>query len=140
MGDQPADGRDGRGGGFAGWRESMEGMLPPREARLLQLMEEFFRRQRRCPNLVVRPWWTAPGGDGVPMRVGFVVEYCPRGRESVELVVRSARVTVDGRLDALEAELDLDDGWALGGTETGSPETLANHILRLADRALEEAA
>jgi hypothetical protein len=36
--------------------------------------------------------------------------------------------------------LDLETGWVLDGVETGSPETLANHLLRLADRTLPEAA
>jgi hypothetical protein len=118
----------------------MAGLFPPREERLIQLIEEFRRRQRRCPDLVVRPWWTPAEANGQHPRIGFVLEYCPGGRESVEVVVREDRVTVEGPVGARETGLDLTAGWRLDGTDAGSPETLANYLLRLADRALEDAA
>jgi hypothetical protein len=138
MGERPEDGAGGVGEWMAGWPGPAGGVLPPADERLIGLMEEFRRRERRCPDLVVRPWWTQPGEDGSTPRLGFVVEYCPSGRASVDLVVRGGRVTVDGRLGAREVPLDLADGWRFGGVETGSPETLANHLLRLADRVLAE--
>jgi hypothetical protein len=52
--------------------------------------------------------------------------------------VRGERVTVDGPLGAREAALNLTAGWTLDGTDTRSPETLANHLLRLADRVRED--
>jgi hypothetical protein len=107
--------------------------------RLMALIDEFRRRQRVRPDLAVRPWWS-PGADGAPGRLGFVVEYCPAGRESAELVVRCGRVTVEGPRGVLEAVLDLESGWVLDGVDAGSPETLANHLLRLADRTLAEVA
>jgi len=113
--------------------------LPRCEERLLELLEEFRRRQRRRPDLAVRPWWT-PGVEHGSRRVGFVVEYCPNGRASAEVVVRLDRVTVEGPVGVSEAMLDLDGGWLLDGSDTRSPETLANHLLRLADRTLGEAA
>jgi hypothetical protein len=109
------------------------------ERRLIRLIEEFRERERRCPNLVVRSWFT-PSDEGMPARVGCVIEYCPDGRRSVEVAVRQGRVTVDGPATALEAPLDLTDGWVLDGRDTGSPETLANYLIRMADRALGEAA
>lgn len=132
------------GDGVGGWEFAEMGgveggSLRRCEQRLRALMEEFRRRQRRRPDLAIRPWWTS-GGDGGARRVGFVVEYCPDGRESAELVVRLDRVTVDGPGGVAEAALDLEDGWLLEGAETGSPETLANYLLRLADRTLGEAA
>jgi hypothetical protein len=140
MGGQPADGQEGWGDGFSRWSESMAGLFPPREERLIELIEEFRRRQRRCPDLVVRPWWTLAEAEGLHPRIGFVVEYCPGGRESVEVVVREDRVRVEGPLGARETGLDLTAGWRLDGADAGSPETLANYLLRLADRALEDAA
>lgn len=114
--------------------------LRPDEERLLALMEEFRRRQRKRPDLVVRPWWS-PGPEEVGRaRLGFVVEYCPNGRESVELVVRGSRVTVDGPSGAQESRLDLDGAWSLDGEDAGCPETLANYLIRLADRSLESEA
>lgn len=141
MGERPEGEQAEWGAGFPGWPGPEGGVVPPSEERLIRLMEEFRRRQRRCPDLVVRPWWTPPQEDG-SARVGFVVEYCPNGRASAELVVRGARVTVDGPLGAREATLDLADGWGFDGKDTRSPETLANHLLRLADAVLgdEEAA
>lgn len=109
------------------------------ERRLIRLLEAFQERERRCPNLVVRSWFT-PSEEGMPARVGFVIEYCPDGHTSVELAVRQDRVTVDGPARAVEARLDLTDGWVLGDRDTGSPETLANYLLRMADRVLGEAA
>lgn len=126
------------GGGMVGGPHGSSG-LRTAGARLVALLEEFRRRQRMRPDLVVRPWWS-PGGEGAPDRMGFVVEYCPDGRSSVELAVRVGRVTVDGPGGALEAALDLSAGWVFDGAETGSPETLANHLIRLADRALGQAA
>ena len=112
--------------------------LGPDNAPLIQLMEEFRRRQRRRPDLVVRPWWAPPGKDHDRLRVGFVVEYCPHGRESADLVVRGDRVTVDGPTGATEATLDLDGTrWGIDGRDAGCPETLTNYLLRMADRALE---
>jgi hypothetical protein len=113
--------------------------MPGPARRLMGLIEEFRRRQRVRPDLAVRPWWS-PGADGAPGRLGFVVEYCPEGRESAEVVVRHGRVTVEGPRGVLESVLDLESGWVLDGADAGSPETLANHLLRLADRTLAEAA
>jgi hypothetical protein len=113
--------------------------FPARERRLIRLIEEFRARQRRCPNLAVRSWFT-PSDDGQPARLGCVIEYCPDGQRSVEVAVRHDRVTVEGPAGALEAPLDLTDGWVLDGRDTGSPETLANYLIRMADRALGEAA
>jgi hypothetical protein len=120
-----------------GWGEPAR--MPGPARRLMGLIEEFRRRQRVRPDLAVRPWWS-PGADGAPGRLGFVVEYCPEGRESAEVVVRAGRVTVEGPRGVLEAALDLESGWVLDGVDAGSPETLANHLLRLADRTLAEAA
>lgn len=124
------------------------------ESRLLSLMKEFEHRQRRRPELVVRPWWTpTPTGDGGagaggeavkggpeagrPVgAIGFVVEYCPRGVESAELAVRVDRVRVEGPAGVLERSLDLGAGWWLDGEDRVCPETLANHLLRLADGVL----
>jgi hypothetical protein len=137
---QPEGGNTERAGEPVGWDRIAAGELSPTEVRLAELMEEFRSRQRRRPDLVVRPWWIATAALTGRPRLGFVIEYCPTGRNSVEVVVRSDRVTIDGPTGALEAELDLGSGWLLDGSETGSPETLANHLLRLADRALDEAA
>jgi hypothetical protein len=137
MGERPAGGQHEWGDGFPGW-PGPDGSAPlPSDERLIRLMTEFRRRQQRCPNLVVRPWWTT-SGDGERLRVGFVVEYCPHGRESAELVVRQGRVTVDGPAATCDATLDLVDRWELDGVDTRSPETLANHLLRLADGVLGE--
>lgn len=115
--------------------------LAPAEEGLVGLMEEFRRRQRRRPDLVVKPWWTPARPEPGRERLGFVVEYCPHGQRSAELVVRATRVTVEGPGGALEAPLALGGGsWAIDGRDVGSPETLTNHLLRLADRALGEAA
>jgi hypothetical protein len=135
MGVTGHESRDGAGG----WDERLGRALSREEERVIELMREFQHRQQRRPDLAVRPWWSA-GDAGAAGRVGFVVEYCPAGRESAELVVRGCRVTVEGPAGVLEARLDLSGGWLLDGVETGSPETLANHLLRLADRVLEEAA
>lgn len=121
--------------GFQGVEQRME--PPAAERRLVELMEEFRGRQRRRPDLVVRPWWT-PVEGGLRKRVGFVVEYCPTGRTSAEVIVRLERVTVDGPGGVVEARLDLGSGWWLDGTDTRSPQTMANYLLRLADRALAE--
>lgn len=126
------------GGGSRGMAGHADESLPPDERRLVELMEEFRRRQRRRPDLVVRPWWTA-GEDGLRGRVGFMVEYCPTGSASAEVAVRLERVTVEGPSGATEAALELASGWFLDGSDTKSPETLANHLLRLADRTLGEA-
>lgn len=115
--------------------------LAPAEEGLVRLMEEFRRRQRRRPDLVVKPWWTPASPEPGRERLGFVVEYCPHGQQSAELVVRAGRATVDGPGGALEATLDLaGDRWAIDGRDVGCPETLTNHLLRLADRTLGEAA
>lgn len=138
-----ADGTGGTGhesrDGAGGWDERLGRALSADEERVIELMREFQRRQQRRPDLAVRPWWSA-GGAGAAGRVGFVVEYCPGGRESAELVVRGCRLRVEGPTGVLEAVLDLSGGWLLDGLDTGSPETLANYLLRLADRVLEEAA
>jgi hypothetical protein len=138
------DGRgQGRGQGTNGGPDPIApyaGLLSPSEQRMAGLIEEFRRRQRRRPDLVVRPWWTPPGTDGFPLRLGFVMEYCPGGRDSVELAARDGRVTVEGPVGARDVVLDLGAGWVLGGVDAGSPEILANLLLRLADRALEEPA
>jgi hypothetical protein len=128
----------GRGCGPA-WNERIGGEPSVAERRVIQLMEEFQRRQQRRPDLAVRPWWT-PAAQGGAGRVGFVVEYCPGGRESAELVVRGCRLTVEGPGGVVETRMDLARGWMLDGVDTGSPETLANHLLRLADQVLAEAA
>lgn len=115
--------------------------LKPDEEKLVRLMEELGERQRRRPDIVVRPWWSpGPPQAGSP-RVGFVLEYCPDGRQTVQLRVRSRRITVEGPAGVVEASLDLQgDRWAVNGEEAGCPELLANHVLRLADQALVEAA
>ena len=129
--------RDGPGAGEGYSRVT----LAPAEEGLVRLMEEFRRRQRRRPDLVVKPWWTPSPPEPGRERLGFVVEYCPNGRQSAELVVRAGRVTVDGPAGALEASLELaGDRWALDGRDAGCPETLTNYLLRLADRTLGEAA
>jgi hypothetical protein len=138
-----ADGVGGTGhgsrDGAGGWDELLGRSLSGEEERVIELMREFRHRQQRRPDLAVRPWWSA-GEAGTAGRVGFVVEYCPGGRDSAEMVVRGCRLTVEGPAGVLEAVLDLADGWLLDGLDTGSPETLANHLLRLADRVLEAAA
>lgn len=112
------------------------------EERLIGLMEEFERRRRRRPDLVVRPWW-APGeandlaGRRSRGRRGFVVEYCPGGRESAELAVRRDRVTVEGPGGWDSATLDLDGGWYLDGRDRTCPETMVNYLLRMADGVLD---
>jgi hypothetical protein len=115
----------------------------PAEERLIRLMEEFRDRQRRCPNLVVRPWWTAreeDGGGAGRMTMGFVVEYCPAGVDSAELAVRRDRVRVEGPGGVLLGVLDLAEGWLLDGRDRACPETMANYLLRMADEVLENAA
>jgi hypothetical protein len=121
----------------AGWEEDND-VAAPTDRRMNELMEEFRDRQRQRPDLVVRAWWTAVGGSRV--RRGFVVEYCPLGRESVHLAVRGNRVTVDGPGGARDAALELTVGWILDGVDTSSPQTLANHLLRMADTVLGEPA
>lgn len=115
----------------------------PGDERLIRLMEEFRTRQRRCPNVVVRPWWMpgeadAPSGRRAAM--GFVVEYCPRGVESAEIAVRRDRVRVEGPGGLRTAALQLVDGWLMDGEDRVCPETLANYLLRMADEVLEDAA
>ncbi len=113
------------------------GQLAPHEERLLRLLAEFRRRQRQRPDLVVRPWWTpVPEGSAAP-RLGFVLEYCPDGAASVELTVRGNRVTVEGPFGAANVPLSLATGWEIDGVDAGSPETMANHLIRWADQALE---
>jgi hypothetical protein len=109
------------------------------ERRMAELVEEFRRRQRQRPDLAVRPWWSTGGVAGGGRRTGFVLDYCPAGSRSVEVVVRAKRVTVEGPAGVRDHVLDLEAGWVLDGADTGSPETLANHLIRLADRALEAA-
>ena len=115
----------------------------PADERLIRLMEEFRTRQRKCPNLVVRPWWTpyepsdADTGGGA---TGFVVEYCPGGVESAELAVRRDRVRVEGPAGVAHATVDLDAGWILDGEDRRCQETMANYLLRMADRLLGEEA
>lgn len=95
--------------------------------------------------MVVRPWW-APGGPesvgrtGRRSAVGFIVEYCPHGIDSVELAVRRDRVRLEGPGGMRQATLDLTQGWHLEGDDVGCPELLANHLLSMADRLLGEAA
>lgn len=113
--------------------------------RLLRLMEEFRRRQRQRPDLVVRPWWTpvengAVGHQPPHGALGFVIEYCPRGRDTAELAVRRDRVRIEGTSGLREAGLGLSDGWLLEGEDRVCPETLANYLLRLADQLLDEEA
>jgi hypothetical protein len=130
-----------KGAELGAWADggSPGGGVAPATRRLTELMEEFRHRERQRPDLVVRPWWaTGPAGDRLSQ--GFVVEYCPAGRESAEIVVRGSRVTVDGPGGVTETRLDLDQGWVLGGLDTRSPQTLLNHLLRLADAVLGEAA
>lgn len=136
-----ARGDGGGPGSGTGAPGSGPGGLEPRGARdrLRRLMEEFRRRQRECPDLVVRPWWVADG-TGSRAAVGFVVEYCPRGVESAELAIRRDRVRVEGPGGVREARLELETGWLLDGEDRHSPETVANHLLSMADRLLEEAA
>ncbi len=118
------------------------------DGRLTRLMQEFVRRQAECPDLVVRPWWTAGSGsdgagdgEGESRRMtGFVVEYCPRGVESAELAVRPDRVRVEGPGGLREAPLDLEAGWRLAGRDVGCHRLMANHLLSMADRLLNEAA
>jgi hypothetical protein len=103
-------------------------------------MTEFVRRQRECPNLVVKPWFGAAGPTGRSSRRGaggFVVEYCPGGVESVELAVGAGRVRAEGPGGVREARLDLSEGWLLEGHDRACPVTLANHLLRLADQLLD---
>jgi hypothetical protein len=127
----------------AGLERSGEGDVPTEDVsiaqRLTELMEEFRHRERQRPDLVVRPWWTTDAW-GNRLSQGFVVEYCPTGGESAEIVVRGTRVTVDGPGGVTETRLDLDRGWVLGGLDTRSPQTLMNHLLRLADASFGEAA
>lgn len=112
------------------------------EPRLTRLMQEFRRRQRERPDLVVRPWWTTSEhvADEGQRMTGFVVEYCPRGVESAELAVRHDRVRVEGPGGLRELTLDLSEGWRLGDQEVTCPELMANHLLAVADRLLGEAA
>lgn len=115
----------------------------PGDERLIRLMEEFRARQRRCPNLVVRPWWTpAERGDAPARRaaLGFVVEYCPRGMESAEIAVHRDRVRVEGPGGMRTAVLELVGGWMMDGQDRVCPETLANYLLRMADEVLDDAA
>ncbi len=112
------------------------GALPVGETRLVRLLDAFWHRQRRRPNLVVRPWWSTAEGEE-ESRVGFLVEYCPDGRQSATLVVRQDRVTVEGPRGTEEVPLDLTGGWRLGGQDTHCPETTVNYLLRLADRVLD---
>lgn len=113
--------------------------------RLQSLLEEFRRRQRQRPDLAVRPWWTSGGGEsgggeGSRIVAGFVVEYCPRGVDSVEIAVRPDRVRVEGSGGLRESSLDLGAGWYLDGADVRCPELMANHLLSMADRLLGEAA
>lgn len=146
------------GGGRAGrsWGERVEGSSSSGgsvDGRLTGLMEEFRRRQRERPDMVVRPWWAsgppvgsgeaveaAPGRTGRRSAVGFVVEYCPAGVESVEIAVRRDRVRLEGPAGVRQATLELAAGWELEGVDVGCPELLANHLLSMADRLLGEAA
>ncbi|HSH44271.1 MAG TPA: hypothetical protein VK966_00310 [Longimicrobiales bacterium] len=113
--------------------------FPPAEQRLLRLMAEFRRRQRARPDLVVRPWWSPVAAESEHPGVGFVVEYCPDGGASAELRVRSHCATVDGPGGSTHAVLALEAGWCFEGEDVGSPELLANHLLRLAGRILDVA-
>lgn len=131
-----------RAGRASGGRPDSEG---PGSDRFLSLLNEFRRRQRERPDLVVRPWWTSGDGEGAGdgesgVVAGFVVEYCPRGVESVELAVRRDRVRVEGRGELRESSLDLGAGWLLDGADVRCPELMANHLLAMADRLLGEAA
>jgi hypothetical protein len=139
MGHGEGESSGGEGRLSVAWDARIGGVPSTAERRIMELLEEFRRRQQRRPDLAVRPWWTR-GEDGGPPRVGFVVEYCPGGRESAEMVIRGCRVTVEGPGDVLEASLDLVGGWLLEDVDAGCPETLANYLLRLADRVLDEAA
>ena len=111
------------------------------EERLAALMEEFRRRQRERPDLAVRPWWTAEEGEASPRRItGFVVEYCPRGVDSAEVAVRAGRARVEGPRGVREVRLDLARGFRLDGEELECPELVANHLLSMADRTLDDEA
>ncbi len=132
--------RDGAGRGDGG---GAGGGASPGAAgeRLVRLLGEFRRRQRRSPELVVRPWWApGPGGVRAGGARGFVVEYSPDGVRSVELAVRRDRARLEGPVGTRELSLDLGAGWILEGRDTACPETLANHLLSRADRLLGEAA
>jgi hypothetical protein len=107
------------------------------EERLAWLMEEFRERQRRRPELVVRPWWgQGAGGRRERGSQGFVVEYCPGGVESVDVAIRRDRVRLDGPRGVRELPLDLSAGWVLDGEDRETPATLANHLLSRADGLL----
>lgn len=118
----------------------------PAEDRLIRLMEEFRRRQRERPDLVVRPWWVSDGAGAAGRlaerrgALGFVVEYCPRGGDSAELAVRPDRVRVEGPAGLREASLELATGWLLAGEDVECAELLANHLLSMADGLLGEPA
>lgn len=113
------------------------GAFPPPEQRLLRLMAEFRRRQRERPDLVVRPWLSHGDAAASGPAVGFVVEYCPRGRAAAELRVRHDRAVADGPAGTLEVALCLCAGWRYEGADVRGPELMANHLLRLAERVLE---
>ena len=109
----------------------------PAERRLLELMDEFTRRQHVCPDLVVRFWFASAAEEPRGRRpVGFVVEYCPRGVDSAELAVRLDRVRAEAPGGVREVSLNLADGWRLDGHDRQCPETLASHLLRMADQLL----
>jgi hypothetical protein len=112
----------------------------------MRLLEAFQERQRKRPELVVRPWWSsdvaAVGGraSAGSAAIGFVVEYCPRGIESAEIAVRPGRVRVEVSGGVHESPLDLSGGWHLDGTDVQCAELLVNHLLGIADRLLDETA
>lgn len=112
------------------------GIFPAAEQRLLRLMAEFRRRQRERPDLVVRPWLSHGQEHGAGPSIGFVLEYCPGGDAWAEVRVRHDRAVAEGPAGTREAGLDLRDGWLFEGADVRGPELMANHLLRLAGRAL----
>lgn len=112
--------------------------LDPEEARLVALMDEFRRRQRKRPDVAVRPWWTPGTGSKGRGTIGFVLEYCPRGVDSAQVVVRTGRVTAEGPAGVREAGIDLRSGWIFDSRDAGCPETFANYLIRLAGQTLGE--
>ena len=112
------------------------GVFPPPEQRLLRLMGEFRRRQRERPDMVVRPWLSHTDTGTDEPGIGFVVEYCPCGVACAELRVRWDRAVAEGPAGAQEATLCLRGGWIFNDSDVRSPELMANHLLRLAERTL----
>jgi hypothetical protein len=116
-------------------------VMDPAEQRMVGLMEEFRRRQRKRPDVAVRPWWSSGGlASRTAGAIGFVLEYCPHGVASAHIVVRRGRVTVEGPEGTREATIDLTHGWRFDDRDVECPETLANYLLRLASQTLGDGA